>query len=393
MDLPIRNIKIAELINKHLLGELTKEEQTRFNSWLLEADNKVLFEEIKKEILSGRYKSKYDSINLSKGWVKNEKLLARDFRKITRYKFLRVAAAVLFIIAVSSTLFVYIWNNSLQQVPIAAKQQVKPGEQKAELVLADGSVVKLTNEEKKVEDQGMEISTFEGVVKYDSSTKSTLASAMNTLIVPVGGEYQLNLPDGTKVWLNSLSQLKYPIYFTGNERKVYLQGEAYFEVKHDPEHPFIVATEKGMEVTVLGTSFNMMTYDDEPSMQTTLVKGSVQVNLTNGETVKIEPGEQAQFNKSSMNVKVTDVDANIYTAWVNGRFVFEQENLESILRKLGRWYDVNIFYQNESVKNKRLSADLRRYEEITSFLDLFSQVSTVEFEINGRTILVKERSN
>lgn len=390
MHLPNVNFKIIELLHKKLLGTLSENEEHIISEWLSNEGNKELFEAIKKEILEGNHRLQFDSIDVEKGWARNEKLLSTSFRRRAIYKFTRIAAAVMLILSVGSILF-YVANNKSIDKKVIAETQIIPGEQKAELVLGDGSVIALAEEEKKIEDHGVQILTSEGMVDYKSDNVSVNTLAMNTLKVPVGGEYQLKLSDGTKVWLNSVSQLKYPITFSGKERKVYLKGgEAYFEVKHDPEHPFIISTDKGMEVEVLGTSFSMMAYDDESSMLTTLVDGSVRVNISNGKSVTLEPGEQAQFQKSEMNIEVKDVNTDLYTAWVRGRFVFEQEELESILRKLSRWYDVEIFYQNESVRRKRLSADLRKYDDISSFLNLFMQVSNIEFEVNGKTILVKE---
>lgn len=390
MHLPNVNFKIIELLNKKLLGSLLENEEHIINEWLSNDGNKELFELIKKEILEGSHRLQFNSIDIEKGWAKNKKLLSTSFQRKAIYKFSRIAAAVIFILSVGSFLF-YIANNKPIDKKVIAETQIVPGEQKAELVLGDGSVIVLAGEEKKIEDHGVQILTTKGVVDYKSDSASVNALAMNTLRVPVGGEHQLKLSDGTRVWLNSVSQLKYPITFSGKERKVYLKGgEVYFKVKHDPEHPFIISTDKGMEVEVLGTSFSIMAYDDESSILTTLVDGSVRVNISNGKSVTLEPGKQAQFQKSEMNIEVKDVNTDLYTAWVQGRFVFEQEELESILRKLSRWYDVEIFYENESVRRKRLSADLRKYDDISSFLNLFMQVSNIEFEVNGKTILVKE---
>lgn len=388
MHLPNVNFTIIKLLNKKLLGTLSEDEKNILDEWISKDNNQELYEDIKKTILEANHKKQYDSINVEEGWKRNEQLLASSFRKKTISRFTRIAAAVIIILSVGSGLFFLTTNRSVDK-DLLTETQIKPGDKKAELILDDGSVITLVDEDQKLVDQGVEILTTKGIVDYKSDVEIKKL-AMNTLKVPVGDEIQLKLSDGTKVWLNSVSQLKYPISFSGKERKVYLKGEAYFEVEHDPEHPFIIVTEKGMEVEVLGTLFNMMTYDDESSMLTTLVEGSVKVDLSNGKSVTLKPGEQAQFDKRYMNLEVKDVNTDLYTAWVHGRFVFEQEELESILRKLSRWYDVEIFYQNESVKRKRFSADLRKYESISSFLNLFMQVSNVEFEINGKTILVKE---
>ncbi|MGQ1785442.1 MULTISPECIES: FecR family protein [unclassified Saccharicrinis] len=383
------HIKIAKTINNQLLGTISNEELEYLNSWRKVGKNEALYQEIKAGILSGSYRNELEKLDNEVAWNQNEKRLDKQFRRIRMYKIMRIAAAIILLLAGATTLFYIIQTPVNESAEIA--QAITPGKPQAELVLADGSVVGLSDGEKVINEHGAIIKTNKGAVDYHSQNEPVALAAMNTLKVPVGGEYKLTLPDGTQVWLNSVSQLSYPVQFSGNQRKVILQGEAYFQVAHNAKMPFIVATNKGMEVEVLGTSFNMMTYDDEANMETTLVEGSVQVNLSNNKSVPIKPGQQASFNKSSMEVDVKEVDTHLYTAWVDGRFIFEKEDLESVLRKLSRWYDVDVFYQNVSVKHIRFSADVRRYDDVNSLLDLFEQVSSVDFEINDRTILVKEK--
>ncbi len=380
-------IEIAKLLNKQLLGELTESEKSIVEKWML--NNNELYNDIREEILKGEHKREYDRIDVEKGWEQHEHHLSKQFKRIAIYKVLKVAAIFTLILLVGSVMY-YLLPRPTENIRLT-ENIIAPGSAKAVLILADGTSVGLTDEDKVIEQKGMKLANSTGKLTYDNQIKTKLSPLINTLSIPRGGEYQLELSDGTKVWLNSMTRLKYPIAFSEGVRKVFLEeGEAYFEVAHDANHPFIVATNKGMEVEVLGTSFNLMAYEEETEIQTTLVEGSVQVKLNNHEKVRIKPGEQACFNKSGMSVVVNAVDVNPYIAWRNGRFVFEQEMLLGIMTKLSRWYDVDVFYQNESVKNKRLSANLKRYDSIHSFLDLFEQVSSLHFEVNGRTILVKE---
>ena len=212
----------------------------------------------------------------------------------------------------------------------------------------------------------------------------------NTLSIPVGGFYQLSLSDGTKVWLNSMTELRFPVTFTGEEKKVYLTGEAYFEVVHDSEHPFIVATEKGIEVKVYGTEFNMNTYQ-EGGVQTVLVQGKVGIraNVT-GQECMLAPKQLAEYTKETGMIRVKEVDPYKYIAWKDGKFVFEGETIEEIMERLRRWYDVEVFYENELLKQKRFTGVISRYENIEQVLHLIGGLATLHFEVKGNVVTVKK---
>ena len=383
-----KDIQIAELLSKQLLGELSESERNTVDAWMCDESNKALYQSIRQDILKGAYKHQYDQLQIDENWKQD---LEQQFRRISIRRFMKVAAIITMILTTGTLLYFLLPNNAGVENKLASVTIIAPGTAKAELILADGTKVGLTDEEKVIEQKGIRLENVTGKLKYKQQASSKLSPMINTLQIPRGGEYQLQLADGTKVWLNSLTKLRYPVAFTGDERKVYLdEGEAYFEVAHDASHPFIVATGKGMQLEVLGTSFNMMAYGNEGEIQTTLVEGSVELSLTNQQKVRIKPGEQASFDKSDMQIKVSQVDVDAYIAWKNGRFAFEQAELQSIMTTLSRWYDVDIFYQNESIKKKRLSANLKRYDSIYSILELFEQASSIYFEVDGRTILIKE---
>ena len=214
----------------------------------------------------------------------------------------------------------------------------------------------------------------------------------NTLRIPVGGYYRLTLADGTKVWLNSKTELRYPVTFNGEERKVFLTGEAYFEVTHDEGHPFIVSTDN-MNVKVYGTEFNVNTYQ-KGVIQTTLVNGKVGIRVNStGKEVILKPNQMAEFEEQSGTVQVKDVDPYAYIAWRNGEFVFERETIEEIMERLSRWYDVKVFYTNESVKQKRFTGVIDRYDDIEQVLRLIEGPATLRFEVKGNTVTVQVAGN
>lgn len=262
---------------------------------------------------------------------------------------------------------------------------------KAELILATGEIIELK------EKSSLIGGLYEAGIRNDSLTGLDYSTAslkgiqeqevFNTLKTPVGGFYSLNLEDGTKVWLNSLSELRYPVAFGGEQRKVYLSGEAYFEVAHCSNHPFIVVAD-GIEVKVYGTEFNVNTFQTG-MVQTVLVNGSVGVRvMASGDEVMLRPSQMAEYSAKTEIVRILDVDTYIYTAWREGEFVFERETIEEIMERLSRWYDVEVFYSNDTVKRKRFTGVVNRYEDIRKILQLIEGPSTLRFELKGRTLLV-----
>ena len=205
----------------------------------------------------------------------------------------------------------------------------------------------------------------------------------NTITVPRGGEYQLTLSDGTRVWLNAETELKYPVAFVGEGREVMLKGEAYFEVAKNVSRPFVVKTEQ-LDIKVLGTSFNMKSYPSE-TQQVTLVQGKVEVRVGNYSR-KLQPGEQ--LNYSSEGPEIRDVDVKAYTAWKDRRFVFNDDLLEEVIHKLGRWYDVEFFLRDAEVRKIRFTGNLPKYRNLDQVLNKLELTTHIRFVQNGRAIEV-----
>lgn len=212
-------------------------------------------------------------------------------------------------------------------------------------------------------------------------------SEWHTLRIPKGGEYKIVLDDGTEIWLNSASELKYPAHFVGNERRVQLTGEAYFQVARNEAAPFIVET-RDMDVKVLGTSFNVSVYEDEESCHATLVEGRVEVNdKVNGEKVVLTPGKQALLRGGEMTVR--EVNTKLYTLWRLDRFTFASEDMEGVIRKLSRWYNVDFFFANSSMKQKRFTGSLPKYADISQVLKMIEMTTDIKFEIKEHTIMIQ----
>lgn len=268
---------------------------------------------------------------------------------------------------------------------------VAPGKNKAILTLADGKKISLSDAMNGdiAKEAGFSITkTADGQLVYNvAGSENVNDSRLNTISTPNGGEWQIQLPDGSMVWLNAASSIQYSLNIgTAKQRVVKLDGEAYFEVAKNATHPFIVETDK-QSVEVLGTHFNINSYKDERLTKTTLLEGSVRVshNITN-ESEVLKPGEQSFVSVSGMDIKEVNVDEAI--AWKNGYFMFNNERQESILRKVARWYNVEIEYADADAKEVMYYGTVSRFEKISKVLRKFEQTGEVRFDIKGNKVIV-----
>ena len=307
------------------------------------------------------------------------------------YTWLSSAAAILLI---SGAVLYFSRDNSLEKQ--AALTNLQPGKNQATLTLANGSHIALDDAANGnlANQTGVQIvKTKDGQLVYKATD---LASATNdednddnsndynTIETPKGGQYMVILPDNSKVWLNAGSALKYPASFANSKnRMVELKGEAYFEVAKEKTHPFIVKTDK-QEVQVLGTHFNINSYSDEPSTLTTLLEGSVRVSNASDYKI-IRPGEQAALTVHGLKVSAANTEEAI--AWKNGYFRFNDEKIESIMRKIARWYNVEVEFQGE-ISEEEYNGKISRFKSIAQVLDMLGSTNTVHFKIEGRRILV-----
>ncbi|WP_343672411.1 FecR domain-containing protein [Chitinophaga sp.] len=291
----------------------------------------------------------------------------------------RAAVAVILILC-TGTYLLFRWSNK----PGAEMADIQPGSSKAVLMLADGSVIPLDSAGNQVIHQGgVSVHQHGGQLQYALQGSGT-EPGYNALTVPRGGQYQLILSDGTKVWLNAASTLKYPTAFTGKERIVELHGQGYFEVAGNAERPFKVKV-NNMEIKVLGTRFDVMAYDDEGSVHTTLLEGAVSVVSGTREQL-LKPGQQAILDHVTNVMSVAQSDKDRVTTWRTGYFEFDDIDLSTIMRQLSRWYDVDIIDKTEG-------ASPQVYARISRRLGLAEVLHALEgygphFRIEGRTVIV-----
>ncbi len=308
-----------------------------------------------------------------------------------------IAAAAVIILLVSAGAYFIFNHDAPKQIAKTETQKrykidVAPGGNKAILTLANGAQVILDSAANgALTQQGKTkiIKTGSGRLTYSALNEKPGEVLYNSISTPRGGQYQLVLADGSKVWLNAASSLRFPTFFSGKERNVSLTGEGYFEVAHNAEMPFHVKS-GDMTVEVLGTHFDINSYVDETTMKTTLLEGSVKVSWA-GVSKMIKPGEQTVVSslpgERNIHIQTTDVDAAV--AWKNGRFIFQGENIRSVMRQLARWYDVDVSYQGNVTNEEFVGVINRsRYENISQILGILEKTRTVSFAISGRSITV-----
>ena len=388
MDLLKKRLDIAQLIAEELTGTIDEKDRVVLARWLDEDErHREEYADILESLKTGNeaWKDQERGRQLMEsrwGAVKSH-TVQKTGRWITWSKY--AAVIVLF---VSIGIFGLV-NEEKQEVENGTVAQIEHGSMKAQLVLANGKKVDLRPETSLQLEEvgGTRILTSDNRIKYsgkDSLAGQSAEVKYNTLIVPRGGEFSLELADGTRVWLNAESRLRYPVAFTGKERKVEMEGEVYFEVAKNKEKPFIV-TVNGVDIRVLGTSFNVSAYQEE--VVATLVEGKVQLKKGN-EQVILSPNQQAIWSDDEFRVK--QVDARNYVLWKEGIFYFEDVDLETILDDMARWYNVNVFYMNPALKEMKFSVEIRRYGDINEILRRIEQTKRVKFEIKDRTINVYE---
>ncbi|WP_297252662.1 FecR domain-containing protein [uncultured Prevotella sp.] len=381
--------EIARLIAKQISGELDKEEQIRLENWRKESpENERLFDEIRNEENITANLRRRNSFNTDMGWEKvNEGIHKYRFRKRV-FRICRYAAMLAMPLVIAALVTFQIINENKNDKTIAATEQILPGSTKATLTLDNGEIVDLiaTKGERLEESDGTLIKIDSATLNYKHGANAADGKiAYNKVSVPRGGEYKLVLSDGTRIHLNSMSSLRYPVSFGSKTRQVELDGEAYFEVSKTGQ-PFIVNA-NGIDVEVLGTTFNLSAYKDEPR-QTTLVSGSVRVRTGNGNSRIIKPSQQASIAPGANQIDVRTVDTAFYTSWIHGKIKFKDQRLEDIMKTLSRWYDMDIVYADKEAKNLRFGCYVNRYEEISPLLELLRNTGSVKIETKGKTIKI-----
>lgn len=383
--------QVIELIRKYNDGSASKEEIRLVENWF-----------VKESELRQQKPEDIDYLDVKRQMWLNidqkidrpvvERSLAINPARKSMLRFRIVAAAAVLLIAMTAVFF---YRNYKELAgPQVVKNDINPGKNKAVLTLSNGQKISLTDalNGQLAQQAGVTISkTANGQLIYQAAPNSSgkNITEYNTIEAPRGGQWQVILPDGSKVFLNASSSLKYPVSFVAKERKVELKGEAYFEISHNKKSPFRVIA-KGQTVEVLGTHFNIMSYDDEKAVKTTLLSGSVKVfsNKSAAESLILKPGEQSQVSVGEMKL-IRDVDLEDVLAWKNGYFKFN-ENLRSIMTKVARWYDVEVIYETQPDPEFKFKGEISRDKNISELLNMLDYTGNVHFKIEGRRVIVKK---
>jgi ferric-dicitrate binding protein FerR (iron transport regulator) len=383
-----------ELIWKKINSSLSSKDEKVLEAWLQSNyKHRAYYEKVEEFYITGKIHN-YEKINISQAWLKAESRLSERKKQIN-YLWTKIAAAVVvLILCIVSTYMVL--NIEPSEIPLSQRlnKEIPPGVSMAKLTLANGKTVML--------DATDQFETIIGCAKLEnkkaklvyssniSQEKNKLIEEIHKLDIPRGGKYFLVLQDGTKVWINSETTLKYPIVFNPEgERVVELSGEAYFEVAKDTKRPFKVKLNE-QTIEVLGTEFNVSSYSDESHIYTTLVKGKVKVtNNQNPEnSFCLEPGHQLSYSKESGNILNVEVDVDQYVSWKDDIYKFKAKRLEDIMITLSRWYNVNIIFENEDYKEIRFTGEINRVKNFEDILNIIEKTNEVKFKSDYEGIVI-----
>lgn len=384
---------IYEIMLSVLSEDATEDEHRLLNEWLACSEaNRRQFEQVGElyrsfETVGKQDDSEYD---VEQAWMRVRNQTVEKKKKFNLKGWLPYAALVAILFSVG----LYFMNRSAEQDWTVEVDVLKNINQPT-LLLDNGERIPLKQDSFSIQQGNMVIrNNLVGQLSYESDREQPSDEeklSWNHLVIPKGNAYELELADGTHVWLNAESELSYPTRFAGEMREVRLKGEAFFDVAKNPDCPFVVRTDE-VAVQVLGTSFNVSAYQSEQMARVTLVGGSVVVKANGGEEFRIVPSEQFCYNKESRKSGIRVVDTDLYTSWVKGEYIFKDAALEEIFNKLLHWYDFTVRYQNEQLKDKRFSLVIDRKISLEQLLELISFTSDVKLERSqGNIIYVKQK--
>ena len=380
-----KNFEIADIIVAFIKNEATPRQISVLDDWINESEaNKRLFISLLDEVAFEQRLSSPSMLEVEDAFGKVRARVRKSKRGYWRY--VAVAASVAVVVAIGGIMAYWVGIPEKQGI-VTRQQSISVGKSRAFLTLGTGEKVALESQDTLLREKAMNIRIQEnGEVFYEMADSIAPAEVeYNIMETPRGAEFQLVLSDGTKVWLNAGTKLRYPVKFIGKERRVELTGEAYFDVTRDEDVPFVVETSRSA-VTVLGTEFCVRDYAGEANL-TTLVQGSVSVEDQRGNAYLIRPGQQVNIGKEGS--RVLDVETIYFTSWKDGYFIFDEATLSEIMSELSKWYDFDCFFFNPDAGNERLTARLKKYDDISVILDILSRTGNIQFTQKGRAITVR----
>ena len=374
----------ASLIKKSLIKDLSDKEQKELDQLLDDQSLQDVYKELSDRGYLKKQFMEYEKYSSQKAYREFKERRGHSGR-IRIVRWVAVVAAV-WVLALGVTLWMTFGKKeNVAPLPVASKI-IPAGEKKATLTLADGTEVHVEEITAQIlQEKGMNIEYRNGEIVYHKSEEKTTEVVYNKLEVPRGGECMIKLDDGTKVWVNAETKLKYPVTFVGDRREVVLEGEAFFDVAKN-EKPFIVKTSFG-DVRVLGTAFGISAYASEPESYTTLVRGKVSVEREGIKPVVILPGEQVVTFKDGKMIK-QEVDVEEFVGWKDGIYVFKEKSLGEIMKTLERWYNISVDFQEKSLVDLPFTGNLKRYDDINVFFDALTRTGDMKYRVKGNQVIL-----
>ena len=383
----MENKELSDLIEKYQMQTCTAEEAERLNEWY---DS---YEEYVDDMPPVR-SQKFDRI-----WGQISSQIEQENRRRRLFIGRRAAAVAVIVLAFAATISYFFADESLNEPMVAQQEIILPAEGVATLELSSGQKISLDDmlPDATVSGVNAENRSAEKVLDYSSAhtqetpAKDTPAEIQyNTIHVPAGNEYKVVLADGSQVHLNSCSSLRYPVQFSGDQRVVQMEGEAYFDVSKS-DKPFIVKTAVGFDVRVFGTSFNVNAYAEGSELSTALVSGKVRVvDHVHGQEYDMEPGYALTYQRINGEVEMQEADMDNYISWTTGRFIFNDMSLEDIFLKMERWYGVDIKYDNDFLKHRRMTGVLRKDKPLNELLEIFQKITKLKFTIEDKVVTISK---
>lgn len=381
---------VSALIYKQVIGKLEPDEAEMLNNWRqLNEANEILYQKlIDNENLEMEF-NRLKQIKVERPLNDMKSRIKRRHKLVSFFRWGIAATILVLMVWGSIKLYNQQIENELLKKELCARK-IQPGQTQATLVLSNGKSIDLgmnsTENQKKLVMQKQKLSA-----KLTNKEKHKGAKN-NLLITPKGGEFKIILEDSTEVWLNAESKLVYPEFFGKDERRVTVQGEAFFKVKKNLEKPFLVETD-GQLLKVYGTEFNIRSYKEDKDVYTTLVSGSISIRPMNGNQGEliITPDNQAMFRKVDETTTIRKVNTEVITSWKDGMFVFEEQNLEQIMQTLSRWYNFTYIFNDEQLKNIVFMGSINRYAEFDDVIKILEMSGGIHFDINERHISISKR--
>lgn len=378
-------IELAKYIVKAKISNLSNEEQKTIDDWKNSQDErKDLYAKLKSDDFFRNKKEIHDKFDTIKGWGElNKRNEFKSNKNIIHYA--KYAAVIIITISLS----IIISQNISRKIATDTAHHIEAVSAKAFILLSNGKKINVDSlaNSHKIKIGDFSIKKYDRKIVYNQQKNISYKNEYNTIIIPKGGDYQLTLSDGSQIWLNSDTKLRFPITFYENTRKVFLEGEAYFDVAHDENKPFVIITETS-EIEVLGTSFNLSSYKEDNKFKISLVNGSVKTTLPTTEVV-MKAGYELSFDKTTKTVTQKQINTDDVVLLKKGIYVFQGKNLLEVSKYIERWYNVKFHFKNKNIETTIFTGFVNKYEPIDSFINRFKEIMEYSIRIEGNNIYVK----